>query len=231
MKNKYWILILLGTTLSLFLACEGNKKHHQAVLEQAYQFGDVNTAIMAAQSLYSQDSVSNVHLLDTLVSLYTSKNAFASILALNDLHGQNFTSFNSLELIANAQSKLNLKKEAIATLEKMEAAFPDKTIAIQYQLAENQFTLKAFPKSLSYLEKVINNPKSKTETTTIFYDNQAQTLSYGVAALNMMGVILLQQKKWKEATAVFEKVINLAPDFQLAKNNLTFLQQMKEKEK
>ncbi len=218
-------------TLFLFSCGNENNVDHKKLLEQAYKFNDINTAIIAAQCLYLENPENNNYALDTLVNLYDIKKAYFTISKLYEKEAGKITKYSTLMHVALAQNSIGRISESIATLEQMKKKFPEKELHINYELARGQYAKKEKEKCIILLEKILTDPKANQEKISIFFGgNQYQNIDYLSAANNMMGIIFLEEKKWDQAESYFKKALEGNPKFQLAKNNYELLKKAKEKE-
>lgn len=233
MKNakKYIHLLIIPflAITTLLSSCDSSgKADNQKLLEQAYTLNDLNTAIIAAQQLYLEDEVRNAYLLDTLISLYNRKSADLPIIKLAEKNKGEFNNYNTLMSISLSQSNLDLMDESISTLQKCKQLFPEKSIAINYELAQIHYKEKEADKANNLLDKIISKPDSRNQKVAIFFSQGEQSVSYAAAAYNMKGIIALQEKEWDEAETALDKALELAPHFQLAKNNQALLNKARE---
>ncbi len=150
-------------SIALFLSACSETVDNKKLLKQAYDFSDVNTAIIAAQSIYLEDTVNNVFMLDTLLSLYANTNNLISINKLSELFPDQFKEYDQLNVIAQSRKNLRLYDESIAVYEKMLTDFPDKGMNTNYQLGELGFLKDDAAYCDKHLNAVIKNEKSKED--------------------------------------------------------------------
>jgi tetratricopeptide (TPR) repeat protein len=91
-----------------------------------------------------------------------------------------------------------------------------------YKIAFLQYDLKRFAESLTNADILLTKPEINTEK--IYFTDQAnksKEYPMKVAVLNLKGLIQLEQNDKPAAKKSFEECLAIAPDFELAKQNLS----------
>jgi tetratricopeptide (TPR) repeat protein len=89
-----------------------------------------------------------------------------------------------------------------------------------YKSAFLQYSLKRYEEALNSTNMLIKNAKSDEKIGFPKSQTETQEVSIKAAALNLKGMIYLDQGSKSEATSAFQEAIELDPAFDLAKENL-----------
>jgi tetratricopeptide (TPR) repeat protein len=201
-------------------------KMYDKMFHDALNFGDIAVATNAVYGLMSlkPDSVA---LLDTLSALYFQRQAWPQVvLVTTSILEKNANSESALELRAVANQSLGRAKEALADYEALYGKA--KNPYHLYEIASLQFAMKRFGESELSANRIISDQSVKDETISIsLQDGRSQNVPLHAAALNLIGVMNLEQGKKDLAKSAFETAIKIYPEFLLAKNNLDAMAEMK----
>ena len=191
----------------------------QAAYQLAMRYNDVAAA---KNSLYqfivrNPDDIRYVEMLGT-VYFEAGQSMPAAFVSL-DVLKVNDKSITSLEIAAYSLEQGCALQKSLPYFESLYLLNGDNFSL--YKTGFIQYSLKKYPEALNSMNILVKNakpddkvgfPKSQTET---------QEVSMKAAALNLKGMIYLDQGSKIEAKAAFEEAISLDPDFDLAKENLT----------
>lgn len=190
----------------------------QAAYQLAIRYNDLNVAKGKLYDLILRNP-SNIRYAELLASLYFDLNesSSAALVALDvlDLNRNNTT---ALEIAAYSLEQLGALDRALPHFESMYLLTGDNFSL--YKSGFIQYSLKRYPEALNSInmliknakpEEVIGFPKSQTET---------QQVNMKAAALNLKGMIYLDQGSKLEAKTAFEEALGIEPNFDLAKENL-----------
>jgi tetratricopeptide (TPR) repeat protein len=89
-----------------------------------------------------------------------------------------------------------------------------------YKSAFLQYSLKRYEEALNSTNMLIKNAKADEKIGFPKSQTETQEVSIKAAALNLKGMIYLDQGSKSEATSAFQEAIELDPAFDLAKENL-----------
>ncbi len=222
MKNG--ILKVLGFILlsGLMFSCEKGVDN-QKLLQQSYNLRDYSTATLVAQSIYLEDTINNVSMLDSLLILYRIIGNNNSAARINELYGNKISTYRGLRSISEALRVKGDFDGSLKILNKIEEQFPDENLLTEYDLGQIYFSKKDFASSKTHLNKVLSHPKAKEQTLAVYTNDFVQIVSYYDATRNILGFIAMSEGDFVLAQKTFDEILTDNPDFQLAKNNLTLL--------
>jgi tetratricopeptide (TPR) repeat protein len=126
-----------------------------------------------------------------------------------------------LELVAVSKQNLGLIKESLADYEKLYAI--DKSIFYLYQMATEQYQLKRYGECVASLDQIIASPDADKQKVNIRMQGGGQEVPMKAAAYNVRGICAVDMGQKDAAKDNFNKAIQIAPDFALAKGNLDAL--------
>lgn len=191
----------------------------EALYNLAAKYGDPSIALLA---LYQRitEKPSDLALRDSLMGLYYALGFYTQALnVINDLKDSKYENLRTLEVEALSFRALNRPKESLEAYEKLYTKSP--SLFTQYQIATLQYQLKRVAECALTLQQIQQNPKAAEEKVIITLgENQQEEVILLAAAQNIQGVVLMEQKEFTAAKAAFEKALQTAPTFQLAKQNL-----------
>ena len=94
-----------------------------------------------------------------------------------------------------------------------------------YQVVTLQFNLQRYGECQANIDRLLNLPESAQAQVRITTpEGQTQEIPLRAAAYNVRGVIYRLQKDYPKAKEAFEKALQIAPEFLLAKGNLEDMQ-------
>ena len=126
-----------------------------------------------------------------------------------------------LELVAVSKQNLGLIKESLSDYEKLYNE--EKSVYYLYQIATLQYQLKRYGECVASLDQIIGNPESEKQKVNIRMQGGNQDVVMKAAALNVKGICAMELNQEDAAKDNFNKAIQLAPDFVLAKGNLDLI--------
>ncbi len=83
-----------------------------------------------------------------------------------------------------------------------------------------QYSLKRFAEALNSANMLVKNAKAEEKIGFPKSATENQQVNMKAAALNLKGMIYLEQGSKAEAKTAFEEALSLEPTFELAKENL-----------
>ncbi|MDI1324725.1 MAG: tetratricopeptide repeat protein [Algoriphagus sp.] len=191
----------------------------QAAYQLAIRYNDFDVAKVKLYDLLLRNPT-NIRYAELLASLYFELNqsTSAALVALDIIEGGNGNNTTALEIAAYSLEQVGALDRALPHFESLYLLTGDNFSL--YKSAFIQFSLKRFPEALNSVNMLVKNakpdekigfPKSATET---------QQVDMKAAALNLKGMIYLEQGSKAEAKTAFEEAIAIEPTFELAKENL-----------
>ncbi|MFC5625891.1 tetratricopeptide repeat protein [Algoriphagus winogradskyi] len=198
------------------------KKTLNAADQAAYQLAMRYNDMASAKSFLYELIVRNpedIRYIEMLGSLYyESGQSMSAALVSMDVLKVNDKSIASLEIAAYSLEQVGALEKALPYFESLYLLSGDNFSL--YKTGYLQYSLKKYPEALNSMNMLIKN--AKPEDKVGFPKSQTETLeiSMKAAALNLKGMIYLDQGSKTEAKAAFEEAISLDPSFDFAKENL-----------
>jgi tetratricopeptide (TPR) repeat protein len=241
--NKLLCLALLMGSVSLGFAQKGKKtdaagptpsnesgkpqgntldKSYKSMYSEAIKYGDFAVATQAVYGLMSLHPDSTA-LLDTLAALYFQRGAWPQvILVTTNMLEINSSNIAALELRAVANQSIGRAKESLADYE---ALFAKNSNPYHlYEIAALQFAMKRFGECEGSVQRLLGDKSIEEKTIVItLQDGRSQDVPLAAAAMNLHGVMNMEQGKKDVAKNSFEMALKVYPEFLLAKNNLDAL--------
>jgi len=223
--KSFFLFFLLA--FSFGAKAQSGSDLHEKVYRQALDRGDLNTAIVAVQYIIASDP-SEAHWNDTLARLYF--NAGQYFIAKNiaeDLLKADPKNQTMLAIAAYGNKNLGMSKEAIGYFEELFAE--SKNPGHLYELITLQFGLKRYGEAAENINNLLEMPDAvKMKTSVVLPDNNVQEVPLNAAALNIKGVIALEMGNYEAAEQFFKEALEVMPEFALAKQNLSVMQNREE---
>lgn len=194
----------------------------QASYQLAMRYNDPDLAKSALYRLIVRNP-ENLRFQELLGTLYfeLGQSTSAALVAL-DILEVNDRNIGALEIAAYSLEQVGALDRALPHFESLHLLTGDNFSL--YKSAFLQYSLKRYEEALNSTNMLIKSakvdekigfPKSQTET---------QEVNIKAAALNLKGMIYLDQGSKSEATTSFQEAIELDPNFDLAKENLKKVQ-------
>jgi len=204
-----------------------NKEIQKSQLYKLYQMKYVfamkyNDGEVAKEALYNMISMDpgNDSLKMVLCYYYFERNQNASSLFVSaDLLSRNPDNIDALKINAMSYENMGIRDKAIEQYLTLNLKTQD--IGALYQAAQLQFDLERFNECNTSLDIIIKNPQSKAlKLSFAKNENEQQQITMDAAAYNLKGMIEKQQGNKTEAKTLFEKALEIQPEFALASQNL-----------
>ena len=189
------------------------------LLSQALILGDMQTAIVATQSLITRDTA-NVIYLDTLVMLYQNMNNQLGVLQVSKrLLSLNPNNMMAQENFATAAKQLQLFQDALNSYSQLYGL--TNNTRYLYEVADIYYKVNNVAQGKQIFDQILNNPKSKTDVVPMLVgQNNVLQVPVAAAALNYLGFVEAQQNNLENARNLYNKALEVFPGFIIAKNNL-----------
>lgn len=156
---------------------------------------------------------------ELLGSLYfeNEMSTSAALVAL-DILQVNDKSIGSLEIAAFSLEQLGALDRALPHFERLYLLTGDNFSL--YKSAFIQYNLKKYQEALNSINMLSKNTKPEDKIGFPISQTETQEIGMKAAALNLKGMVYLDQGSKAEAKTAFEEAIQLEPNFNLAKENL-----------
>ncbi|MBN3521826.1 tetratricopeptide repeat protein [Algoriphagus lutimaris] len=156
---------------------------------------------------------------ELLAGLYFENNLYTSAaLVAMDVLSVNDKSVGALEIAAYALEQVGALDRALPHFESLYLLTGDNFSL--YKSAFIQYSIKRYDEALNSTNMLIKNAKADDKIGFNNSDGDTQEVSMKAAALNLKGMIYLDQGSKPEAKTAFEEAIQLDPTYELAKENL-----------
>lgn len=222
MMMKYFAGLVFFICLSSIASAQKNKApqvdKEYLLYKKAMQYGDftvARTAVMELMVKYPEKPEWK----DTLISIYGMMGMYEQAIIIGeDILKSKTNDTNTLKIVAISYENLGVLNKAIEYYEKVLAL--ENNLIMRYKLAVCQYGLKRNAESMVNVERIIADKAASTMMITINYETSNQEVPVLAAALNVGGIILIDDKKPEDAKLYFESALKIEPNFVLAQNNL-----------
>ncbi len=228
---KYFLsVILIGLSVSICMAQKGKKtkvEDEYLVYRTALKYGDLPVARTAVMELMIEHP-ETPQWKDTLLAIYGAMGMYEQAILLGEEIVQTKSNdTNTLRIIAVSYENLGVLNKAIEYYDKVLALGND--LFFRYKLAVCQYGLKRNAESMANVDKIIGDKSVGDQKVNIAYENGSQDVPMLAAALNLGGIIFIDEHKYTEAKLYFDGALKLEPNFVLAQNNLQVVMGLLEK--
>lgn len=190
----------------------------QAAYQLALRFNDIGAAKNSLYSLIVRNP-EDIRYVEMLGSVYyEAGQAMSAALVSMDVLKVNDKSITSLEIAANSLEQVGALEKALPYFESLYLLGGDNFSL--YKSGFIQYSLKKYPEAMNSMNILVKNAKPDEKVGFPKSQVETQEVSMKAAALNLKGMIYLDQGSKTEAKAAFEEAISLDPEFDLAKENL-----------
>ena len=225
-KGIVMILAILSLSVSSELKAQNNDvKNTQLykLFQMKYVFGrKYNDSNVAKDALYSMIAMdpNDDSLKMVLCYYYFEQNQYASSLFVSlDLLSRHPDNEDAMKINAMSYENMGVRDKAIEVYESL--YLKTNEVNVLYQAAMLQFELERYNECTASLDIVLKDPQSKAlKLNFAKTETEQQEVSLAAAAYNMKGMLEKRQGNKTEAKSLFEKAIELEPEFVLAAQNL-----------
>jgi tetratricopeptide (TPR) repeat protein len=190
----------------------------QAAYQLAMRYNDFESAKGKLYSLIVRNP-EDLRYPELLGSLYfENKMATSAALVALDILQVNDKSIGSLEIAAFSLEQLGALDRALPHFERIYLLTGDNFSL--YKSAFIQYNLKKYQEALNSLNTLSKNTKPDDKIGFPISQTETQEIGMKAAAMNLKGMIYLDQGSKTEAKTAFEEAIQLEPNFSLALENL-----------
>ena len=193
------------------------------IYQQAVRYQDPLIKIYALHYRIAREGPSFA-LLDTLAQAYFEAGFYKQAISVADeLLSQQPRNAALAELKALSYYYLQDLKKAIEAYENLYEITSEPLHL--YQVITMQFNLQRYGECQANIDKLLSLPEAaRAQVRITTPDGQTQSVPLQAAAYNVRGVIFRLQKDYPRAREAFEKALQIAPDFLLARGNLEDMQ-------
>ncbi|SFB44652.1 tetratricopeptide repeat protein [Algoriphagus aquimarinus] len=190
----------------------------QAAYQLALRYNDIAAAKTFLYNLIirNPDDLRYVELLGTVY--YEAGQAMSAALVSMDVLQINDKSVTSLEIAAYSLEQVGALEKSLPYFESLYLLGGDNFSL--YKSAFIQYSLKKYQEAMNSVNMLVKNAKPDEKVGFPKSQTENQEVSMKAAALNLKGMIYLDQGSKVEAKAAFEEALSLDPDFGLVKENL-----------
>lgn len=190
----------------------------QMAYQAALRFSDLETAKIKLYDLMVRNP-EDLRYMEALGSLFfeSGKNASAALVAM-DLLKINDKNTGALEIASYALEQLGAFDRALPYYESLHLLTGDNFSL--YKSAYLQFSIKRYAEALNSLTMLVKVAKAEEKIGFAVSETETQQVNMKAAALNLRGLVYLEQGSKSEAKAAFTEALALEPTFTQAKENL-----------
>jgi tetratricopeptide (TPR) repeat protein len=157
--------------------------------------------------------------MEALGSLYFESGQYtSSALVAMDILKVNDKNVGALEIASYALEQLGAFDRALPYYESLHLLTGDNYSL--YKSAYLQYSMKRYAEAMNSLTMLMKVAKTDEKIGFAISDTETQQVDIKAAALNLKGLVFLDQNSKSEAKAAFTESLALAPDFKQAKENI-----------
>lgn len=190
----------------------------QMVYQAAMRYNDLDIAKTKLYELMIRNP-EDARYMEALASLYFDASQFTSAALISlDLLELNDKNIGALEVAAYSLEQLGALDRALPQFESLYLLTGDNFSL--YKSAFIQYNLKRYDEAMNSVNMLVKNAKPEEKIGFPKTQTETQEVSMKAAALNLKGLIYLDQNSKAEAKTAFNEAIALDPAFEQAKENL-----------
>lgn len=197
-------------------------QHYAMKYATAVQWSDYEVAKDALYDLIVLNPGNDSLIYDLAVFYYQNQKHASAILVSQELLKRNPKNTNALEIAAVGYENLGVADKSLQSYESLYLL--NNNSATLYKMAFLQYRLKRYKECLTSADILLAGKDA--ETLKITYNdasNKPKEYSLKVALLNLKGMVAQDQGDKVNAKKFYDQALALAPDFALAKDNLSKL--------
>jgi tetratricopeptide (TPR) repeat protein len=190
----------------------------QMAYQAALRYSDLETAKIKLYDLMVRNP-EDLRYMEALGSLFfeSGKNASAALVAM-DLLKINDKNVGALEIASYALEQLGAFDRALPYYESLHLLTGDNFSL--YKSAYLQYSIKRYAEALNSLTMLVKVAKADEKIGFAVSETETQQVNMKAAALNLRGLVYLEQGSKSEAKTAFTEALALEPTFTQAKDNL-----------
>jgi tetratricopeptide (TPR) repeat protein len=186
--------------------------------EAALRYSDLSIAKQKLYDLMARNP-EDLRYMEALGSLYfeAGQNASAALVAM-DILKVNDKNVGALEIASYSLEQLGAFDRALPYYESLHLLTGDNFSL--YKSAFLQYSVKRYAESLNSLTMLMKVAKADEKIGFAVSESETQQVNMKAAALNLKGLVFLDQNSKVEAKAAFNEALAIEPTFTQAKENL-----------
>jgi tetratricopeptide (TPR) repeat protein len=190
----------------------------QLAYQAALRYSDLETAKIKLYDLLARNP-EDLRYMEALGSLFfeSGKNASAALVAM-DLLKINDKNVGALEIASYSLEQLGAFDRALPYYESLHLLTGDNFSL--YKSAYLQYSMKRYAEAMNSLTMLLKVAKADEKIGFAVSETETQQVDMKAAALNLKGLVYLDQDSKIEAKAAFTEALALEPTFTQAKENL-----------
>ncbi len=224
-------ILLLAVLVGMLQASAQKKKNtpdpEYAVYAQAMKYGDIPVAVNCLYSLIGKYP-GQISLKDSLARIYFQTGQYFQCLQVcNDLQLARPNDTTTLRMMAICYEGAGKITEAITTYD--QALKLSYNVFDMYQKATLEYRIKRLAESKLSVESVISKAREQDEIVLYIDQENKQKVPLRAAAFNLYGMIAKDLNDTVSARILFQKALELYPQFYFAQANIQYLNEMGKK--
>ncbi len=235
---KYWIIVLLLVVGNISFGQDQTQTpaagqqqptagqvlsmHYARTYQAGIRYNDYNVAKHALINILVENPQNDSILFSLSLLYYQMQNYTSAALTARDVLAMNPNNTGALEIAAVSYDNIGAKDKALESYESLYLQTDD--FNTLYKIAFLQYELKSYNESMTNADILL--AKKEAEELKAVYnqaDGSQKEYPIKVALINLKGLIAADQGDKANAKLFYEQALKLAPDFQLAKDNLAEL--------
>lgn len=190
----------------------------QMAYQAALRYNDLEVAKEKLYSLIVRNP-EDLRYMEALGSLYFESGQYASsALVAMDILKLNDKNVGALEIASYALEQLGAFDRALPYYESLHLLTGDNFSL--YKSAYLQYSMKRYAEAMNSLTMLMKVAKADEKIGFAISDTETQQVNIKAAALNLKGLVFLDQNSKSEAKVAFTEALALEPNFNQAKENL-----------
>lgn len=189
------------------------------IYARAMRYNDVDVAKNALYSLVNMNPRNDSLLFSLAYMYFDQQNYISSILVSQDVLRVNPDHLAALEVSGLSYENIGARDKALESYESL--YLKNNSVNVLYKMAFLQFETKKLSEAKTNAE-ILLGKKETAETKLVFpiEDQKEQEVPMIASVYNLLGLISKEEGNMTEAKNYFNKALETAPEFALAKNNL-----------
>ncbi len=190
----------------------------QMAYQAALRFNDLEVAKDKLYNLMARNP-EDLRYMEALGSLYFESGQYtSSALVAMDILKINDKNVGALEIASYALEQLGAFDRALPYYESLHLLTGDNFSL--YKSAFLQYSMKRYAEAMNSLTMLMKVAKADEKIGFAISETETQQVDMKAAALNLKGLVFLDQNSKTEAKAAFTEALTLEPNFNQAKENL-----------
>jgi len=190
----------------------------QMAYQAALRYNDLEVAKDKLYTLIVRNP-EDLRFMEALGSLYFESGQYASsALVAMDILKLNDKNVGALEIASYALEQLGAFDRALPYYESLHLLTGDNYSL--YKSAYLQYSMKRYAEAMNSLTMLMKVAKADEKIGFAISDTETQQVDMKAAALNLKGLVFLDQNSKAEAKAAFSEALAIEPNFNQAKENV-----------